>query len=147
MNRCVHMLWNNTSFCLYVTLFITVCCHRQGWCNNIAWNVGPLTWKQFVLSAERYEYNKLQLCKSLVPMVQLSWNLARNVHVTDPKLYDLVKTCLCHSLRHSRVVIDYAHSLGKEVKFYGHAENEAAHYCSNCEVGVTRNDVTWKFCV
>ena len=124
--------WNDCSEMVVLVL--------QGWCNNIAWNVGPLTARQLALSAERYEYNKLQLCKSLVPMIQLSWNIARNVRVTEPKLYDLVKTCLCHSLRHSLVVIDYAHSLGKEVKFYGHAENEAAHYCSNCEVGVTRNN-------
>ncbi len=75
--------------------------------------MGPLTFKQYMLSAERYEYSKLQLCKSLDPMVQLSWNLARNVHVTDAKLCDLIKTCLCHSLRHSRVVIDYAHSLAR----------------------------------
>ncbi|TNN79114.1 Lysine-specific demethylase 6A [Liparis tanakae] len=31
-----------------------------GWCNNIAWNVGPLTAHQYKLAVERYEWNKLQ---------------------------------------------------------------------------------------
>jgi histone demethylase len=50
-----------------------------GWSNNIEWNVGPLTHKQYSLAIERYEWNKLQNCKSPVPMVYLSWNLAKNV--------------------------------------------------------------------
>ncbi len=39
-------------------LMIYICV--QGWCNNIAWNVGPLTARQFQLGIERYEWNKLQ---------------------------------------------------------------------------------------
>lgn len=62
-----------------------------GWCNNIAWNVGPLTARQYQLAIERYEWNKLQSFKSIVPMVHLSWNLARNIKVSDPKLFDLIK--------------------------------------------------------
>uniref|UniRef100_A0A673N7A7 [histone H3]-trimethyl-L-lysine(27) demethylase n=1 Tax=Sinocyclocheilus rhinocerous TaxID=307959 RepID=A0A673N7A7_9TELE len=31
-----------------------------GWCNNIAWNVGPLTAHQYKLAVERFEWNKLQ---------------------------------------------------------------------------------------
>ena len=53
----------------------------QGWCNNIAWNVAPLTTKQFQIAVERYEYNKVQSYKSIVPIMHLSWNLARNVKV------------------------------------------------------------------
>jgi hypothetical protein len=62
-----------------------------GWCNNIAWNVGPLTARQYELAVIRYEWNKLESYKSIVPMVHLSWNLARNIKVSDPKLFDLVK--------------------------------------------------------
>uniref|UniRef100_A0A671TBQ5 [histone H3]-trimethyl-L-lysine(27) demethylase n=1 Tax=Sinocyclocheilus anshuiensis TaxID=1608454 RepID=A0A671TBQ5_9TELE len=32
-----------------------------GWCNNIAWNVGPLTAHQYKLAVERFEWNKLQI--------------------------------------------------------------------------------------
>uniref|UniRef100_A0A3P9J8Q9 [histone H3]-trimethyl-L-lysine(27) demethylase n=1 Tax=Oryzias latipes TaxID=8090 RepID=A0A3P9J8Q9_ORYLA len=52
-----------------------------GWCNNIAWNVGPLTAHQYKLAVERYEWNKLQSVKSIVPMIHLSWNMARNIKV------------------------------------------------------------------
>lgn len=73
---------------------ITGCVHwvqAVGWCNNIAWNVGPLTARQYQLAIERYEWNKLQSFKSIVPMVHLSWNLARNIKVSDPKLFELIK--------------------------------------------------------
>lgn len=63
----------------------------SGWCNNIAWNVGPLTGRQYQLGIDRYEWNKLQSFKSIVPMVHLSWNLARNIKVSDPRLYELIK--------------------------------------------------------
>lgn len=66
-------------------------CLFQGWCNNIAWNVGPMTYRQYTLGVERYEYNKLQSYKSIVPMVTLSWNLAQNVGFSDTKLYNAIK--------------------------------------------------------
>ncbi|XP_060232842.1 histone demethylase UTY-like isoform X2 [Meriones unguiculatus] len=62
-----------------------------GWCNNIAWNVGPLTAFQYKLAVERYEWNKLQSVKSVVPMIHLSWNMARNIKVSDPKLFERIK--------------------------------------------------------
>ena len=40
-----------------------------GWCNNIAWNVGPLSYRQYVLAMERYEWNKIQKYQSIVAMV------------------------------------------------------------------------------
>ena len=54
----------------------------KGWCNNIAWNTGPMTHSQYVAAFERYEWNKLKGVKSIVPMIHLSWNLAR--YVTTP---------------------------------------------------------------
>uniref|UniRef100_A0A4W5KEB4 [histone H3]-trimethyl-L-lysine(27) demethylase n=1 Tax=Hucho hucho TaxID=62062 RepID=A0A4W5KEB4_9TELE len=62
-----------------------------GWCNNIAWNVGPLTAYQYKLAVERYEWNKLQSVKSIVPMIHLSWNMARNIKVSDSKLFQMIK--------------------------------------------------------
>uniref|UniRef100_A0A8C1HYQ1 [histone H3]-trimethyl-L-lysine(27) demethylase n=1 Tax=Cyprinus carpio carpio TaxID=630221 RepID=A0A8C1HYQ1_CYPCA len=63
-----------------------------GWCNNIAWNVGPLTVHQYKLAVERYEWNKLQSVKSIVPMIHLSWNMARNIKVSDHKLFEMINS-------------------------------------------------------
>ena len=53
----------------------------EGWCINIAWNVGPMTHRTYSLALERYEWNKLQRYKSIVPMINLNWNRARNIKV------------------------------------------------------------------
>lgn len=62
-----------------------------GWCNNIAWNVGPLTSKQYSLAIDRYEWNKVEKFKSIVPMVHLTWNLAQNIKVHDEALFRWLK--------------------------------------------------------
>lgn len=46
---------------------------------------------QYKLAVERYEWNKLQSVKSIVPMIHLSWNLARNIKVSDHKLFEMIK--------------------------------------------------------
>uniref|UniRef100_A0A182PFA4 JmjC domain-containing protein n=1 Tax=Anopheles epiroticus TaxID=199890 RepID=A0A182PFA4_9DIPT len=107
-----------------------------GWCNNIAWNVGPLTARQYQLAVERYEWNKLESYKSIVPMVHLSWNLARNIKVSDPKMFELIKTCLMQTMKHCMQVLEYVKSLNIEVRFHGRGKNEASHYCGQCEVEV-----------
>ncbi|KAL1121992.1 hypothetical protein AAG570_003400, partial [Ranatra chinensis] len=107
-----------------------------GWCNNIAWNVGPLTARQYQLAFERYQWNKLQSFKSIVPMVHLSWNLARNIKVSDPKLFELIKNCLLSTLRHCALVLEFVKSKGVEVRFHGRGKNEASHYCGQCEMEV-----------
>ncbi|XP_055540149.1 histone demethylase UTY isoform X2 [Wyeomyia smithii] len=107
-----------------------------GWCNNIAWNVGPLTARQYQLAIERYEWNKLENYKSIVPMVHLSWNLARNIKVSDTKLFDAVRTCLMQTMKHCMQVLEYVKSKGIEVRFHGRGKNEASHYCGQCEVEV-----------
>ncbi|KAK6618017.1 hypothetical protein RUM44_002459 [Polyplax serrata] len=107
-----------------------------GWCNNIAWNVGPLTARQYSLAIDRYEWNKLQSFKSIVPMVHLSWNLARNIKVSDPKLFHLIKNCLLRSLKHCCIILDIVKSKGVEIRFHGRGKNEASHYCGQCEVEV-----------
>ena len=65
--------------------------HAEGWCNNVAWNVGPLTARTYNLALERYEWNKLQRYKSIVPMLHLTWNLARNIKLSDGRFYEFVK--------------------------------------------------------
>ncbi|KAG8229709.1 hypothetical protein J437_LFUL009834 [Ladona fulva] len=107
-----------------------------GWCNNIAWNVGPLTARQYQLAIERYEWNKLQSFKSIVPMVHLSWNLARNIKVSDPRLFRLIKNCLLCTMRHVAMTLEFVKAKGVEVRFHGRAKNEASHYCGQCEIEV-----------
>ncbi|XP_050519095.1 lysine-specific demethylase 6A isoform X1 [Diabrotica virgifera virgifera] len=107
-----------------------------GWCNNIAWNVGPLTARQYQLAIERYEWNKLQSFKSIVPMLHLSWNLARNIKVSDKKLFELIKNCLMRTLVKCCRTLEFVKNRGVEVKFHGRGKNEASHYCGQCEVEV-----------
>ncbi|KAG5261297.1 hypothetical protein AALO_G00302330 [Alosa alosa] len=62
-----------------------------GWCNNIAWNVGPLNSYQYQLALERFEWNEVKKVKSIVPMIHVSWNVARTVKVTEPDTYQMIK--------------------------------------------------------
>ncbi|XP_071076519.1 lysine-specific demethylase 6A-like isoform X4 [Desmodus rotundus] len=107
-----------------------------GWCNNIAWNVGPLTACQYKLAVERYEWNKLQNVKSLVPMVHLSWNMARNIKVSDPKLFEMIKYCLLKILKQCQTLREALIAAGKEIIWHGRTKDEPAHYCNICEVEV-----------
>ncbi|XP_069617767.1 lysine-specific demethylase 6A isoform X4 [Ranitomeya imitator] len=107
-----------------------------GWCNNIAWNVGPLAAYQYKLAVERYEWNKLQCVKSIVPMVHLSWNMARNIKVSDPKLFEMIKYCLLRTLKQCQALREALIAVGKEIMWHGKSKEEPAHYCSLCEVEV-----------
>ncbi|XP_027731277.1 lysine-specific demethylase 6A isoform X2 [Vombatus ursinus] len=107
-----------------------------GWCNNIAWNVGPLTACQYKLAVERYEWNKLQSVKSIVPMIHLSWNMARNIKVSDPKLFEMIKYCLLRTLKQCQTLREALLAVGKEIVWHGRSKEEPAHYCSICEVEV-----------
>ncbi|XP_042910327.1 histone demethylase UTY isoform X3 [Parasteatoda tepidariorum] len=107
-----------------------------GWCNNIAWNVGPLHAKQYMLAVERYEWNKLENYKSIVPMAHLTWNLARNLKLSDRKLFEQIKYCLLRTLRQCQLTLELLKELKKDVKWHGKAKLEPAHYCTNCEVEV-----------
>ncbi|XP_056145335.1 lysine-specific demethylase 6A [Lampris incognitus] len=107
-----------------------------GWCNNIAWNVGPLTAHQYKLAVERYEWNKLQSVKSIVPMIHLTWNMARNIKVSDHKLFEMIKYCLLRTLKQVQVLRELLLAAGKELVWHGRSRDEPAHYCSICEVEV-----------
>ncbi|XP_012693022.1 LOW QUALITY PROTEIN: lysine-specific demethylase 6A [Clupea harengus] len=107
-----------------------------GWCNNIAWNVGPLTAYMYKLAVERYEWNKLQCVKSIVPMIHLSWNMARNIKVSDHKLFEMIKYCLFRTLKQCQMLKEALMGAGKVLVWHGRTKEEPAHYCSICEVEV-----------
>lgn len=107
-----------------------------GWCNNIAWNVGPITSKQYRSALERYEWNKFEKYKSIVPMIHLTWNLARNVEIHDEDLFQVIKNSMAKTLSFCERIIGTLEARNIEVKWHGKAEQEVAHYCANCELEV-----------
>lgn len=46
---------------------------------------------QYQLALERFEWNEVKKVKSIVPMIHVSWNMARNIKVTDPDTYKMIK--------------------------------------------------------
>ncbi|CAF4703064.1 unnamed protein product [Rotaria sp. Silwood1] len=110
-----------------------------GWCNNIAWNVGPLTYTQYYAAIERYEWNKLNSCKSIVPMVHLTWNIARNIRVSDRQLYELIKFILSKSLKYIQSILKYLEeqfSSNIIIRKQLRTINEPVHYCITCDCEV-----------
>lgn len=119
------LVWVNSG-CVHWT-------QAQGWCNSITWNVAPLNYKQFSLALERYEWNKLQNFRSTVGMTHLTWNLARNVRVSDLKLYEAIKKALLQSLKQVVLTQEYVKSLGYELRFHGHQRTDPANFCGHCD--------------
>lgn len=122
------LVWVNTGTVHWV--------QAVGWCNNIAWNVGPITCKQYRSAIERYEWNKLEKYKSIVPMIHLTWNLARNVEILDEGLFLLIKNFLITTLDYCERVITKLESNNVEVRWHGKKEDESAHYCTSCDIEV-----------
>lgn len=46
---------------------------------------------QYQLALERFEWNEVKKVKSIVPMIHVSWNVARTVKITDPDTYKMIK--------------------------------------------------------
>jgi len=114
----------------------TGCVHwvqAAGWCNNVAWNTGPLTHRQYVAAIERYEWNKIQRYQSIVAMVYLTWNMAQNIQVSDHDLFRVMKTTLMRSLEQSVLMKQFALKNNIPVRFHGHGPNEPVNYCMVCE--------------
>lgn len=69
-----------------------------GWCNNVAWNVGPYNVDQYKLAIERYQFNIRERFQSLIPMIQLTWHIARNARqykkILSPDYLRLIKNCM-----------------------------------------------------
>uniref|UniRef100_A0A673GKV8 Lysine-specific demethylase 6B n=1 Tax=Sinocyclocheilus rhinocerous TaxID=307959 RepID=A0A673GKV8_9TELE len=107
-----------------------------GWCNNIAWNVGPVNSYQYQLALERFEWNEVKKVKSIVPMIHVSWNVARNVKVTDPDTYKMIKHCLLQSIKHIQILRDQLVAGGKKISYQSRVKDEPAYYCNECDVEV-----------
>ncbi|CAF3567234.1 unnamed protein product [Adineta steineri] len=110
-----------------------------GWCNNIAWNVGPLTYNQYYAAIERYEWNKLNSCKSIVPIVHLTWNIARNMRVSDRQLFELIKFILTQSLKYVQLTLLYLEEQFHDkldIRKQLRTSDEPAHYCITCDCEV-----------
>ncbi|XP_054608456.1 lysine-specific demethylase 6B-like isoform X2 [Dunckerocampus dactyliophorus] len=107
-----------------------------GWCNNIAWNVGPLNAYQYQLALERFEWNEVKKVKSIVPMIHVSWNVARTLKITDPDTYKMIKHCLLQSMKHIQILRDQLVSKGKKISYQSRVKDEPAYYCNECDVEV-----------
>ncbi|KAM8746547.1 uncharacterized protein kdm6ba isoform 2-T8 [Acanthopagrus schlegelii] len=107
-----------------------------GWCNNIAWNVGPLSAYQYQLALERFEWNEVKKVKSIVPMIHVSWNVARTVKITDPDTYKMIKHCLLQSIKHIQILRDQLVGEGKKLSYQSRVKDEPAYYCNECDVEV-----------
>jgi len=102
----------------------------------VAWNVGPLTWLQYKVAVDRHDFYHLHRFRSIIPMVQLSWNVARTCRpVRDRRhLVELLRSFLGRSLAACTASLQCATRFAKEVKWHGREDGEPAHYCENCEV-------------
>ncbi|KAI7814505.1 lysine-specific demethylase 6B isoform X2 [Triplophysa rosa] len=107
-----------------------------GWCNNIAWNVGPLNAYQYQLALERFEWNEVKNVKSIVPMIHVSWNVARTVKISDPDTYKMIKHCLLRSIKHIQILRDQLVAAGKKISYQSRVKDEPAYYCNECDVEV-----------
>ncbi|XP_049607510.1 lysine-specific demethylase 6B isoform X2 [Syngnathus scovelli] len=107
-----------------------------GWCNNIAWNVGPLNAYQYQLALERFEWNEVKKVKSIVPMIHVSWNVARTLKITDPDTYKMIRHCLLQSMKHIQILRDQLVAQGKKISYQGRVKDEPAYYCNECDVEV-----------
>ncbi|CAB1316156.1 unnamed protein product, partial [Coregonus sp. 'balchen'] len=79
-----------------------------GWCNNIAWNVGPLNSYQYQLALERFEWNEVKK----------------------------VKHCLLQSIKHIQIQRDRLVAAGKKISYQSRVKDEPAYYCNECDVEV-----------
>ncbi|KAM6970541.1 uncharacterized protein FYW47_005781 [Aplochiton taeniatus] len=107
-----------------------------GWCNNIAWNVGPLNSYQYQLALERFEWNEVKKVKSIVPMIHVSWNVARTIKITDEDTFKLLKHCLMQSIKHIQILRDQLVAAGKKISYQSRVKDEPAYYCNECDLEV-----------
>ncbi|ESO01127.1 hypothetical protein HELRODRAFT_82278 [Helobdella robusta] len=107
-----------------------------GWCNNIAWNVGAPIWKQFQLSMNSYAYNKIEHFKSIVPMIHLSWNLARNIKIVDAQLYEMIRRTLLYTLDACCQKMKFIEGLKMNVEYQQKNDHDPVAYCDVCQIEI-----------
>ncbi|NWR06962.1 KDM6B demethylase, partial [Paradoxornis webbianus] len=102
-----------------------------GWCNNIAWNVGPLTGAirhhQVPAGALRWH----QVPSGALRYPQVTPGDAR-CPVPPPGRY-----CLLQSIKHCQVQRESLVRAGKKIAYQGRVKDEPAYYCNECDVSVT----------
>jgi tetratricopeptide (TPR) repeat protein len=121
------LVWINSSTIYWV--------QATGWANNIQWNLGPLSAKQYKLASECYELNKFFYKRSEVPLVQMTWNIVINLgFIADEELFSSMTSVLKRSLSYCKLVLDL---ITKSERSVGLMENELGpkgpKYCSLCE--------------
>ncbi|KAI3385217.1 hypothetical protein SNEBB_001959 [Seison nebaliae] len=105
----------------------------NGWCNNIAWNVAPFSFRQLFVSVERYEFNRNFNYKSIVPMIQLCWAAATDFFISDMQLYLMLKYILYVSLKHSLECLSIGRSANIPIKKQIREKGDPANFCLICE--------------
>lgn len=83
MRKTWHFNWLDLSSLLFISSFVAY---------------------QYQVALERFEWNEVKKVKSIVPMIHVSWNVARTVKVTDPDAYNMIKyvcSLLLAELHHS----------------------------------------------
>ncbi len=98
-----------------------------------------MTYTQYYAAIERYEWNKLNSCKSIVPVIHLTWNIARNIRVNDRQLFELLKFILHQSLKYIQLTLNYLEQQfgrGIEIRKQLRTTYEPAHYCITCDCEV-----------
>lgn len=50
----------------------------------------PLAY-QYQLALERFEWNEVKKVKSIVPMIHVSWNVARTIKISDQDTFKMIK--------------------------------------------------------
>ena len=74
-----------------------------------------------------------------MPLIHLTWNVARNIRVNDRQLYELIKFVLYQSLNYIQSILSY---LEKEfgdnidIRKQLRAPDEPVHYCITCDCEV-----------
>ncbi|XP_040887766.1 lysine-specific demethylase 6B-like [Toxotes jaculatrix] len=91
---------------------------------------------QYQLALERFEWNEVKKVKSIVPMIHVSWNVARTVKITDPDTYKMIKHCLLQSMKHIQILRDQLVAEGKKISYQSRVKDEPAYYCNECDVEV-----------
>ena len=118
------MVWVNAG-CIYWV-------QASGWCNSIKWNVGPLSNYQYQMALQKWRRNRLQFTRSLVPMAHLSWNLARNIKLSDDALHLEVKKFLFETLKEFVVQREHLRQLEVKVTPQHRKRNDPVYYCGVC---------------
>ena len=122
------LVWVNSG-CVHWT-------QAAGWCNSITWKVAPFNEKQYKLALDRYEWNKQQNCRSVIGLIHLSWNMARNVRLTDSKLYEIIKKVLLQSFKQAILTQEFVQRQGIELRYHGHHRSDPANFCAHCDIEV-----------